>query len=158
MKKNTIYKTVGLYTKEELKQIKNDYECRDIVNGEYNDIDDEDLQDHNDVEWNYSFGDEASWKTGWVNQIPVVITGKLSLWNGPHKVIPTKCKNIEEAVYKCISDMDEVEIYEDQYGNLNIDAYHHDGTNHFTIKKKTDKGNRCLHFTKLWNDYLQQQN
>ena len=157
MKKNTIYKTVGLYTKEELEQIKNDYECRDIVNGEYNDIDDEDLQDYNDVEWNYSFGDEASWKTSWVNEIPVVITGKLGLWNGNPTIKNVECKNIEEAVYKCISDMDEVEIYEDNYGNLNIDAYHHDGTNYFTIKKKTDKGNRCLHFTKLLNKYLDEQ-
>ena len=98
MKKNTIYKTVGLYTKEELEQIKEDYECRDIVNGEYNDIDDEDLQEYNDVEWNYSFGDEATWKTGWVNQIPVVITGKLGLWNENPTINHVECKNIEEAV------------------------------------------------------------
>ena len=154
MKKNTIYKTVGLYTKEELEQIKEDYECRDIVNGEYNDIDDEDLQEYNDVEWNYSFGDEATWKTSWVNEIPVVITGKLGLWNGNPTINHVECKNIEEAVYKCISDMDEVEIYEDSYGNLHVDGYHHDGTNHFVIKKKTDKGIRCLHFTDLVNEYL----
>ena len=146
MRKNVLYKSVGLYTKEEIEKIKKDYECRDIVNGEYNDIDDDDLRDYNDTEWYYSFGEGVSWK----DDIPVVIIGQLGLWNGPHKVTPTKCKTILEAVYKCIKEMDEVEIYEDQYGNLKVDGYHHDGTNHFTIKKITDKGYRCLHLTKLW--------
>ena len=147
MKKNVLYKSVGLYTKEEIEEIKKDYECRDIINGEYNDVDYEDLVDYNDTEWYYSFGEGASWKY----DTPVVIIGNLGLWNGPHKVIPTKCKTILEAVYKCIEDMDEVEIYEDQYGNLKVDGYHHDGTNHFTIKKVTDKGYRCLNFTKMCN-------
>ena len=152
MKKNVLYKSVGLYTKEEIEEIKKDYECRDVFDGEYNDVDYEDLVDYNDTEWNYSFGDGAEWKGSSVDNIPVVIIGKLGLWNGPHKVIPTKCKSIIEAIYKCIEDMDEVEIYEDQYGNLKIDAYHHDGTNHFTIKKVTDKGYRCLNFTKMCNE------
>lgn len=158
MKKNTIYKTVGLYTEEELEQIKKDYECRDIVNGEYNDIDEEDLQDYNDVEWNYSFGDEASWKTGWVNNTKVIVVGELGLWNGNKKITPKQFDNIMEAVSTCIKDMDEVEIYEDAYANLKIDAYHHDGTNHFTIKKYEDKKQRCLHFTDMWNKYLIEEN
>ena len=158
MKKNTIYKTVGLYTKEELEQIKKDYECRDIINGEYNDIDEEDLQDYNDVEWNYSFGDEASWKTGWVNNTKVIVVGELGLWNGNKKITPKQFDTIMEAVSNCIKDMDEVEIYEDAYANLKIDAYHHDGTNHFIIKKYEDKKQRCLHFTDMWNKYLIEEN
>jgi len=147
MKKNVLYKSVGLYTKKEIEEIKKDYECRDVVNGEYNDIDEEDLRDYNDTEWYYSFGEGASWK----DDTPVVILGNLGLWNGPHQVIPYECKSILEAVHKCIEDMDEVEIYEDQYGNLKVDGYHHDGTNHFTIKRVTDKGYRCLHLTKLFS-------
>ena len=158
MKKNTIYKSVGLYNNEELEEIRKEYECRDIVNGEYNDIDYEDLQDYNDVEWNYSFGDEAEWKESWVNDTRVVIIGSLGLWNGPHKIIPKQFGTIMDAIYACIEDMDEVEIYEDQYGNLKIDAYHHDGCNHYIIKKFEDGKQRCLHFTKLWNEYLEEEN
>ena len=158
MKKNTIYKSVGLYTNNEIESIKKEYECRAVFNGEYNDIDYEDLQMYNDDEWRYTFGDDAEWKDSWVNEIPVIVTGRLGLWNGPHNMIPKHLNSIIDAVYLCIKDMDEVEIYEDQYGNLKIDAYHHDGTNHFVVKRKTDKGNRCLHFTKLWNDYLEEEN
>lgn len=153
MKKNVLYKSVGLYSKEDIEEIKKDFECRDICNGEYNDVDFNDLADYNDIEWHYSFGDGAEWKGSWVDNIPVVIIGNLGLWNGPHKVIPTKCKSIIEAIYRCIKEMDEVEIYEDAYGNLKVDAYHHDGTNHFTIKKFENNKQRCLHFSKLLDEY-----
>ena len=63
-----------------------------------------------------------------------------------------------EAINEVIRDMDEVEIYEDAWGNLKVDAYHHDGTNHFTIKKKTDRGDRCLNFSRMWNEYLHDTN
>lgn len=36
----------------------------------------------------------------------------------------------------------------DQYGRLNVNCTHHDGTNKVTVKALTDKG------TDLWNTYL----
>lgn len=143
-----IYKTWNLYTDAEQQDVINllkedsDYEyseeelyerAAEIVNIDY---------------WN----DDFDIKQGNVCYSPladqeVVITGTLGLWDGRHKINPVKVANIIEAVNKCVDqDIEELEIYEDGYGNFILDAYHHDGCNHFVIKKYTDKGTRCLHF------------
>ena len=146
MKKNVIYKSPGLYTKKELEEIKNDYDCRDITNGEYNDIDEEDIQEYNDVEWNYSFGDEASWKDTELDNQEIVVLGTLGLWNRAPKVKKV-FDSLSKAISACLDGMDDVEIFEDQYGNLKIDGYHHDGCNHYILKKNGSRP-KCLHFTK----------
>lgn len=78
----------------------------------------------------------------------IQIRGVLGLWNGPHTIQPVICNSLEEAMNKILRDIDYISIYEDHYGNLNVDAYHHDGTNHFILKKYTDKGPRVLNYCK----------
>lgn len=147
MKKHKfIYKTWNQYTLDEQENMINDlrddypeyseerlYElAADIINNDYYD---DDFGKHGNVSFS-SLKDQE-----------VLITGKLGLWNGPHKIKPVKASNIVEAVSTCCGrDTEELEIYEDGYGNFILDAYHHDGCNHFIIKKLTDKGPRCLHF------------
>lgn len=143
-----IYKTWNLYTEAEQKDVMDllkddsDYKyseaelyerAAEMVNIDY---------------WN----DDFDIKHGEVCYSPladqeVLITGTLGLWNGRHKIQPVKADNILEAIQRCCGqDIDEVDMYEDSYGNFILDAYHHDGCNHFVIKKHTKKGNRCLHF------------
>ena len=69
----------------------------------------------------------------------VVITGALGLWNGKHTIIPTREDNLEDAFWRCASDMERVEIY-DNNGVIEINAYHHDGGNSFSIYQLNSKG------------------
>lgn len=69
----------------------------------------------------------------------VVILGTLGLWNGTHDIIPVICDNIEIAINKCINNMDDFKISQEN-GSICVEAYHHDGTNNFTIKLLNEKG------------------
>ena len=89
-----------------------------------------------------------------------LLVGTLGLWNG-------KCKggyifNTYDEFLKCLEDCDYVEIT-DNKGHLEIKCSHHDGTNHYEIKRVSDFGyewynnyswDMCeeeLH-TKMWNN------
>lgn len=88
-----------------------------------------------------------------------LLTGTLGLWYG-------KCKggfvfNTFDEFTKCLQDCDYVEIT-DEKGHLFVTCSHHDGTNHFEIKRISDfgyewynnnyfdTGDEELH-TKMWN-------
>lgn len=89
-----------------------------------------------------------------------LLVGTLGLWNG-------KCKggyifNTYDEFLDCLKDCDYVEIT-DNKGHLEIKCSHHDGTNHYEIKRVSDFGyewydnhswDMCgeeLH-TKMWNN------
>lgn len=82
------------------------------------------------------------------NNTPVRVYASLGLWYGVregHKDF----SNVKEAITECLEDMNE--IYEDRYGNLHIEAHHHDGCNHFIIKKLVNGKERVLHYRKeVW--------
>ena len=149
--KRTIYEDLYLMdSKQEEELIKdyleaNDLDINDYTQEQLYDMVNEDLMDCFDCD----FGKNGNWKYSSLEDTPVVITGTLGLWDGTHEIKPVRCPNIHEAIQKIIScDIDYVRIYEDGYDNLCVDGYHHDGTNHFVIKKWTPKGYRVLHFSK----------
>ena len=89
-----------------------------------------------------------------------LLVGTLGLWDG-------KCKggyifNTFEEFCKCLEDCDYVEIT-DNKGHLEVKCSHHDGTNHYEIKRVSNFGyewydnhswDMCeeeLH-TKMWNN------
>lgn len=140
-----IYKTWNLYSLDEQKDIIADYE-EHLTEEQKFELAAEDI---NVYDWLDLFGEDGSVEYSNLVDQEVVITGTLGLWDGRHKINPVKVANIIEAVNKCVDqDIEEVDMYEDQYGNFILNAYHHDGCNEFIIKKYTKKGNRCLHFTK----------
>ena len=89
-----------------------------------------------------------------------LLTGTLGLWDG-------KCKGgfifkTFDEFCKCLKDCGYIEIT-DNKGHLEIKCSHHDGTNHFEIKRISDFGwewynNHCYDFydeelhTKMWNN------
>jgi len=138
-----IYKTWNMYTLDEQKDIMADYDD-DLTEEEKYELAAEDI---NVYGWQDLFGKDGNVAFSNLADQEVVITGSLGLWDGRRKIYPVKVANIIEAVNKCCNqDIEEVDIYEDQYGNFILNAYHHDGCNEFIIKKYTKKGNRCLHF------------
>jgi hypothetical protein len=155
MKKYGIWKSFELFNEEEEKKFKEDalecyldYQDIDIDSEEFNQDDFEDYCVRvNDIYFDDDFGEMGNWKFSPLKNQRVAVVGTLGLWNGPHKIMPKQFENVRDAVCTCLEDYNE--IYEDQYGNLHIKAHHHDGTNHFIIKKVTDKGLRCLHFRRV---------
>lgn len=94
--------------------------------------------------FNDDFGEYGNWKYSPLKDAEFEVQGILGLWNGNKPIIPKRFDNLYKAIQACLSDYNI--IYEDQYGNLKITAYHHDGENVFTIKRIVDGKPRCLHF------------
>lgn len=69
----------------------------------------------------------------------IVIEGSLGRWNGNHDIVPVVVDDIEEAIRKCCNSADYARIVLEE-GVLHIDAYHHDGTNGFTIRELSSRG------------------
>ena len=67
------------------------------------------------------------------NFAKVKVYGSLGLWDGRHDILPVECDTYEEAIQKCINNIDSFEIYQAGRWTLYIDAHHHDGTNHFKL-------------------------
>lgn len=76
--------------------------------------------------------------------VPVVITGKLGLWDGKHEIEPVYMDSVYDAITKCMDGADDVKAdYVD--GEIVVYAYHHDGTNFFRINavdEETDEVKR----------------
>ncbi len=128
--KKTFYKSYGLYSLAELEEMKKDYKINFMDDLE--DIEEEDIEEAimNYINGDFDiFIDELTYNN--LGTLECVITGVLGLWDGKHTIQPVY-DNLGQCITKCVNDSDEVEIYEED-GELKIDAYHHDGTNHFTI-------------------------
>lgn len=121
--KRTFYKSYGLYSLQELEEmkeyLKENYEEEAL---------EEVMLENINQDWE-CFIDEITCNN--LGTLECVIEGVLGLWDGKHTIIPTN-DILTNCITRCIGDSDEVEIYEED-GILKIDAYHHDGTNHFTI-------------------------
>lgn len=70
-----------------------------------------------------------------------MITGNLGLWNGHPSITPVLCDNILDAVKKCISGRS-IEDWDIKSvdGHIEVNAYHHDGTNAFQIHLLSKRG------------------
>lgn len=151
MKKYNLYKDWNLMTIEEQEKFKKDL-LDDYLEDANEDIDTYNQNDFEEycqrVNSDYYFDDfgekYSNLSTSPLANQKVAVTGVLGLWYGKRIITPKVFEDLSKAIAKCLEDYNE--IYEDQYGNLHIEAHHHDGMNHFIIKKATDKGLRCLHF------------
>lgn len=127
--KRTFYKSYGLYSQQELEELKENLrEVNDDM--DENSLDEAVIENINQ-DWE-SFIDEITYNK--LGTLDCVIEGVLGLWDGIHTIQPVYA-DLEQCIIKCVSDSDEVEIYEED-GELKIDAYHHDGTNLFTINQE----------------------
>ena len=74
---------------------------------------------------------------------PCLIIGDLGLWDGRHEIQPVYMEDLASAVKKCVNCRDindfEVELNTER-GEINVNAYHHDGCNSFVIKALSKKG------------------
>lgn len=113
---------------------------------ESNDIKDDEEVTDDDV-YNYineclsndydDFFDNLRWSK--YNDKYCVITGRLGLWNGIPQIEPCVCSNVEDAIKKCLYNMDYCTI-EQVNGHLEVVGIHHDGRNCFEIHLLNDKG------------------
>lgn len=74
-----------------------------------------------------------------IAQRPCVITGRLGLWNGSPEIVPTVCKTMVDAIYKCVNTCDEFRISQHASAII-VEGFHHDGTNRFEIHVLNEKG------------------
>jgi len=116
--------------------IDNYNECHDVAW-------DNNIRDNPDYEWCYEdfwreikdFDEKA---VSTYNRVAkgkiagVLITGKLGLWHGRPDIYPVFCYSLTEALQKCWSRCDDFRV-DIQNGVITAYAYHHDGTNVFTI-------------------------
>lgn len=145
MKTYSIYKTWNRYSIAEQEAMIKD--CMEGNEMDYDTARDCCAEDVNCLYYEDDFGENGNLVYSSLANVPVVITGSLGLWDGRHEIKPVKCDTLQEALGKCCNDdIEDIEIYEDRYGNFLLNCYHHDGTNHFLIKRWTPKGRRCLHF------------
>lgn len=110
-----------------------------------NDIEFDETDDHAFWEWCKDEAD-ADWdnilweikhydKTHYGNYF---VDANLGLWNGNRNGFNV-FNSLEKAFWACCDNMDYLIIEGEKNGDINITAIHHDGTNHFTIKKITDE-------------------
>ena len=73
--------------------------------------------------------------------VPVVVTGTLSLWWGHPEIRPERFESVADAINRCIysSGSDNI-LVEYNDGVIVVNCYHHDGCNSFTIKALSKKG------------------
>lgn len=124
--KNSIYKTSGLYSQEEF----NDLTA--LIMDDYDEDEDGTLITFEEINRYFEdlMDDIRHHKIS--NEI-LTVNGVLGLWDGKRIIKPVRM-HLEQIIYACIEDCDEFELYEED-GVLKLDAYHHDGTNCFTITR-----------------------
>lgn len=89
-----------------------------------------------------------------VLKVPCMVTGELGLWNGHPSIVPMKFDCVEDAVKRCVSrDIMDIDVVYNK-GAIEINCYHHDGTNCFNIRKLSKKGKAEVEKEKyLFKDY-----
>lgn len=124
--KNSIYKTSGLYSQEEI----NDLVA--LVMDDYDEDEDGSIVAYNEINRYFEDLMEDIRYNKISNEI-LTVNGVLGLWDGKHTIKPVKM-HLEQIIYVCTKDCYEFELYEED-GILKLDGYHHDGTNRFTITR-----------------------
>lgn len=72
--------------------------------------------------------------------VPVVVTGRLGLWDGKHEIRPVEMDSVAAAIDGAFShSTEDMAINYDDEGFIVIYAHHHDGTNCFEVRAKDGK-------------------
>ena len=147
MKKYSLWKDWYLMTEEEEKMWINDAKEFWMEGAE----DDEEEPDYEQLQEeciylnNDYFDDLMNELKRYLDNAKIKVYANLGLWYG-HKEGSAEFKNIRNAISECCEDYNE--IYEDSYGNLYMDAYHHDGCNTFLFKKIIDGKEQTIKYRK----------
>lgn len=70
---------------------------------------------------------------------PCVILGSIGTWQGNREIQAVVCDNVLDAITKCFGSCDDMDARMKK-GVIEVNAYHHDGTNSFEIYKLSKKG------------------
>lgn len=68
------------------------------------------------------------------------VRGTLEMWDRKREVWAV-FDSLRAAIDAMTNEADHFELHEDEYGNASASAWHHDGTNQFTIYRMTDEAN-----------------
>jgi hypothetical protein len=125
MKKQLIFSTEDFYYKLD--------EDGEVVYDEYGDE-----YDEYGAQWQFediiAELDDEKYKTEARRFAKVKIYPDLGLWDGRHKCYAEEEDDFSDAIHRCIGrDIERFEIYQAGKWTLYINAYHHDGTNHFKL-------------------------
>lgn len=132
--KRLIYDSQRLYTLEEY----NDYLYYTESNKPKKEEEDDEFYD-----W-VSNMQQMDYDDFWMNlkcseyNLPCYVRGSLGLWNGKHEIERRDFDNLESAMSACFGECNDAKVYCDGNG-VYVDAYHHDGCNHFKIIIKGKK-------------------
>lgn len=120
----TLFKTLGLYTEEELKQMRD--EIRACIDRE---PDREDIDEYVENGWD----DFMDFLKDYDH--PVALLGTVRRWNGDYQIADQyHFDDVKDAILKAIHNQDDVEVYEDN-DELCVSTYNHDGGSAFQIKR-----------------------
>ena len=92
-----------------------------------------------ETDWNFE-ADLANIKGCKQYNIPVLVTGTLGLWNGHPDIDPVVFPSVYDALQEMMGrSINDIEAkFVD--GRIEVNAYHHDGCNSFTIEALSSKG------------------
>lgn len=74
----------------------------------------------------------TSVKHSHLNTYKAVVVGFVGTWQGDREIAPTICDNLLDAIYKCV-DGAEIRRIERVNNSIEVDVYHHDGSDSLTI-------------------------
>ena len=123
------------YYLETLKMLK-----EDDVDCDWEEDNDTDFMDWESTQKGYDFDDLITN----LNYSPIknkmcVIVGSVGTWRGKLEIEPYFCKDIETAIYKCVEGY-EIRSIIRKGNHIEVNVYHHDGSNSFNIFVLNDLG------------------
>ena len=103
----------------------------------------EDSEDFNDISYHLRDLDISDFfgnikYSKWRDEYCIIV-GSLGLWDGKHEIMPTLVYGLDNAISKCIGNADDCKIYIED-NTIKISAYHHDGTNTFSVLILSSEG------------------
>ena len=128
------------YYLETLKMLKeDDMEC------DWEEDNDTDFMDWESTQKGYDFDDLIAN----LNYSPIKdklcdIVGSVGTWRGRFEIEPYFCKDIETAIYKCV-ECCEIRSIIRKGNHIEVNVYHHDGSNSFNIFVLNDLGESRYH-------------
>ena len=112
----------------------------DDVDCDWEEDNDTDFMDWESTQKGYDFDDLITN----LNYSPIknktcAIVGSVGTWRGKFEIEPYFCKDIETAIYKCVEGC-EIRSIIRKGNHIEVNVYHHDGSNSFNIFVLNDLG------------------
>ena len=123
------------YYLETLKMLK-----EDDVDCDWEEDNDTDFMDWENTQKGYDFDDLiANLNCSSIKYKMCAIVGSVGTWRGSFEIEPYFCKDIETAIYKCVEGC-EIRSIIRKANHIEVNVYHHDGSNSFNIFVLNDLG------------------